>query len=230
MACSPKSWGELLKQEASGTQALRAPPLRVWGGEITKSWSFPQAVPHWGAQSNLDMISTPMMFIPTSRKRALEPSLQLRQIKLNDSSSMAPGGKGDKQEGKHQVSWAGSAWSQAGPKPHTGKGSKLGINHQLTSSGKRLSQAVGEQCVSEPATLGLRALQGYQPSCLPPTQFQYRAQSVPSWHFLENQEGPRGGGEDADSDLEGQEDYVSNCFLPSQPYISKTSIYRVRNK
>lgn len=126
MACSPKSWGELLKQEASGPRALRAPPLRVWGGEITKGWSFPQAVPHWGAQSNLDMISTPMMFIPTSRKRALEPSLQLRQIKLNDSSSMTPGGKGDKQEGMHHVSWAGSAWSQAVAQTSHRKGVQTG--------------------------------------------------------------------------------------------------------
>lgn len=64
----PKSWGQLPQQEASGTLALRAPPLRVWGGEITKGWSFSQAVPHWEAQPNLDMIPVLLTLIPTSRR------------------------------------------------------------------------------------------------------------------------------------------------------------------
>ena len=87
-----KVLGAAPNQEALGTLALKAPPLRVWGGEITKGLSLPQAVSHWGAPCNLDMVPVLPDPHPKVKERALDLSLPLRPIRRSDSSSMAAGG------------------------------------------------------------------------------------------------------------------------------------------
>lgn len=68
MCKCPKSWGQLPKQEAPGTLPARAPPLRVWGGGITKGLSLPQAEFHGGVQCNLDIVPVLSFLLPRSRK------------------------------------------------------------------------------------------------------------------------------------------------------------------